>query len=780
LGKKRVSRTGVVCQRWSHGELGRAASRILAATLLTAVVGCYESSPPPIVPVEAEFRIGLPVSGSDTGDLHVQQILLPAQDPAKQDPANRNPAKQIPAKQFTAEQNSSKQRSVNRAKALSGGVGGQLDVQPAGHRSGRRRVYPPMSVAGANDRLANLEQNGPDRDRMNWALDRLHTHLRPPATSLRAEDVTFVQVTMPVAQVVSPQANDAVPVPQLPVTDNQGVEVIETPSPEPTSDMPASAPGQQAPGLQAPGVPEMIPTPEGKPDVKEASPSKQTPEKLAVTEAPMANDAAAPKAETPVESNPGGLKAITDDGMEAIPDDLKPEDYSVWPTPEVTLFVTGQQNGYIEPCGCTGLEKQKGGVARRQTFMNQLRDQGWELLPIDAGNQVRRVGRQAAIKLSWSTEALKKMKYVAVGFGPDDMRLPATDLLQLAASDSPEEATYISGNVVLYDESYVPTFKVVQRANHRVGITHILDPDSLEKGVRTDAEIKPAKESAKAALEGMTNANATFKVLAFYGKEKAAAKLAKDVPGFDLLIAAGGYGEPTYQPQAIEDSKTKMIVTGNKAMYTGLVGLYADRPMKYARVPLTHEFSDAPEMRELMGEYQNQLKQVGLEALGLEPTPHLSGENFVGTATCAQCHEEAFDIWSGTPHAHATESIVSPPEDRGDVPRHFDPECLSCHVTGWNPQGYYPYESGYLSLEGSKHLHGNGCENCHGPGEGHSKAERDDSGVSDAEKERLRKSMQLPLERAKEHCMKCHDLDNSPDFHEPDAFEDEYWPSVEH
>ncbi len=719
-------KTSVVHRRLSRRMLlGRALSRIVSATLLTAVVGCYESSPPPIVPVEAEFRIGLPVSGSDTGDLHVQQIRLP----------------------------------------------GGAEVHPAGHRTHRRRVRSPMSVVGANDRLANLEQNGPNRDRMNWALDRLHTHLQPPATSLRAENVTFIQVTTPVAQ-----ANEAVPIPQLSETNNQGVEIINPPAP----DMSDAAPGLQAPGLQAPGVPEIIPTPEGKLDVTETQPSIKTPEKLSVIESPMAKDASSPKAATPADSNSGGLKAITDEGMEAIPDDLKPEDYSVWPTPDVTLFVTGQQNGYIEPCGCTGLEKQKGGVARRQTFMNQLRQQGWDLLPIDAGNQVRRVGRQAAIKLSWSTEALKKMKYEAVGFGPDDMRLPATDLLQLAASDSPEEATYISGNVVLYDQSYVPAFKVVQRAGHQVGITHILDPESLEKGVQTDAEIKPAKESAKAALEGMTKANATFKVLAFYGKEKAAAKLAKEVPGFDLLIAAGGYGEPTYQPQAIEGSKTQMIVTGNKAMYTGLVGLYADQPMKYARVPLTHEFGDSPEMRKLMGEYQDQLKQVGLEALGLEPTPHLSGEKFVGTATCAQCHEDAFDVWSGTGHAHATESIVSPPEDRGDVPRHFDPECLSCHVTGWNPQGYYPYASGYLSLEASKHLHGNGCENCHGPGESHSKAERDDSGVSEAEIERLRKSMQLPLERAKEHCMKCHDLDNSPDFHEPDAFEDEYWPSVEH
>ncbi|MBU6172296.1 MAG: hypothetical protein KGQ60_00735, partial [Planctomycetes bacterium] len=32
-----------------------------------------------------------------------------------------------------------------------------------------------------------------------------------------------------------------------------------------------------------------------------------------------------------------------------------------WKDPWVVFFVTGRQYGYMEPCGCTGLENQKGG-----------------------------------------------------------------------------------------------------------------------------------------------------------------------------------------------------------------------------------------------------------------------------------------------------------------------------------------------------------------------------------------------------------------------------------
>tara|TARA_R110002073_G_scaffold303004_2_gene470800 strand:+ start:5754 stop:8138 length:2385 start_codon:yes stop_codon:yes gene_type:complete len=456
----------------------------------------------------------------------------------------------------------------------------------------------------------------------------------------------------------------------------------------------------------------------------------------------------------------------------------EPEDYKTWPQPSLTLFVTGQQHGYIEPCGCTGLENQKGGVARRMTFLKQLREKGWEMAPIDAGNLVRRYGRQSEIKFHRSLEALRKMDYVSVGLGPDDVRLSVNDLIQEASPGDPEEAIYVSANVIPFDRSLMPSHRVVRKGGMTLGVTTILDPDSLETKLSDDIQLVAPVDSAKEALAEIQKENPDYTVLTFYGEEKTAYELVRTVPGFDLIVIAGGYGEPTYQPQSIEGSKTKAILTGDKGMYAGLVGLYPDGPIRYARVPLTHEFEDAPEMRALMKDYQFQLRDLGFDNLGLKPIQHPSGEKFVGAEACGKCHTIAFDIWEGSAHFDATEHLVNPGE-RGDVSRHFDPECISCHVTGWNPQGYYPYVSGYLGLEVSSHLHGNGCENCHGPGAAHTKAEEADSGFSDEEKARLREAMKLPLDEAREACMKCHDLDNSPDFHADGAFND-YWAEIEH
>lgn len=467
-----------------------------------------------------------------------------------------------------------------------------------------------------------------------------------------------------------------------------------------------------------------------------------------------------------------------DEVASAVGSTTAPEEWSSWPDPQAVLFVTGNQHGYIEPCGCTGLENQKGGMARRFTLMKQVSERGWPLVPLDAGNQVRRTGRQAEVKFQTAATGLAEMNYQAIGFGPDDLRLGVGELIAVAASDDPSVGRFVSANVVLIDPSLMAQFKVIESGGRRIGVTSVLDPKSLESAPNADIQVGAVNETLTTAIAEIRKQRADFNVLMFYGDEEAAAEAVKAVPGFDLVVVGGGYGEPTYQAQSIEGSQTKMIVTGNKGMYAGMVGIYPDGEMRYARVALTHEFGDAPEMRRLMASYQEQLQSLGLEGLGLKPVAHPTGEKFVGTKVCGECHKTAMEIWENSSHALATEHIVNPGE-RGDVPRHFDPECISCHVTGWNPQNYYPYDSGYLSLEASSHLTGNGCENCHGPGASHVAAEREGSTVSEAQREALRLAMQLPLESAKERCMECHDLDNSPDFHKEGAFED-YWAEIEH
>jgi hypothetical protein len=70
---------------------------------------------------------------------------------------------------------------------------------------------------------------------------------------------------------------------------------------------------------------------------------------------------------SPQTQDPAASKAVQGSGdQEHDHEEAKAEDLiKDWDKPDFAIFYTGNQQGYIEPCGCTGLENQKGGLMRR-------------------------------------------------------------------------------------------------------------------------------------------------------------------------------------------------------------------------------------------------------------------------------------------------------------------------------------------------------------------------------------------------------------------------------
>lgn len=453
-----------------------------------------------------------------------------------------------------------------------------------------------------------------------------------------------------------------------------------------------------------------------------------------------------------------------------------------WPKPQAVLFLTGQQHGYIEPCGCTGLENQKGGLNRRDTLLKQLEDRGWNVVPMDVGNFERRVGRQAEIKFQTTVEALKDMRYRAATLGVDDLKLSSTHLLSLTATEGKTETPFISANTYILIEEYMPKSKIIESGGRKIGVTAVLG-DSFREDLSASEDVmtSSAAQSLQPVVQELKEAGCDYLVLLAHATLQESQQLAKDVPGFDLVVTAGGFPEPPYELEAVEGSKAKVAQVGAKGMYTVLIGLYpdSDQPVRYQRVALSSQFKDSPRMLERFASYQKQLESLGFEGLGLRAATHPTGREFVGSEKCGECHTKAFEVWKDSKHFSATESLVHPPNDRSMIPRHHDPECLSCHVTGWNPQNYYPYATGYVSLEKTPMLTGSGCENCHGPGSAHVAAESGDAEADDTLLAQLREQMRLPLAEAQARCTECHDQDNSPDFQHEGAFE-KYWSQIAH
>jgi hypothetical protein len=461
-----------------------------------------------------------------------------------------------------------------------------------------------------------------------------------------------------------------------------------------------------------------------------------------------------------------------------------------WPKPDAVLIFTGEQDGYLEPCGCAGLENQKGGLQRRFTLFKELRAKGWPIIAMDSGSQEKRTGIQANWKLDFTYRALSLLKYSAVGIGPQDLRLEF-DSAVLNWNDAPE--LLVSANVALgdFDGGFWKRYRIVEQGGLKIGITSVLGKKEMAgfKNASDFTFMGPAAALAEVMPE-LKKAKCDQLVLLAHAEPAEAKELARRYPEFNFVTTAHGADEPPKEPAKIDGSKSWLIEVGHKGMYVVAVGLYKNGrpPFRYQRVPLDHRFADAPEIHAMHVEYQDQLKQIveqsGWDGLGLKPSPHVSGRRFAGSKVCADCHTAAADVFEKTPHAHATESIA-----QLNPPRHFDPECLSCHATGWEPQKYFPFDTGFRGLQETPALVANGCENCHGPAAEHVAVETGEVDANDDQIAQLRAALRLKIVKNEgnkegqvykeggvvDMCMQCHDLDNSPDF----DFQ-KYWPKVKH
>ena len=231
------------------------------------------------------------------------------------------------------------------------------------------------------------------------------------------------------------------------------------------------------------------------------------------------------------------------------------------------------------------------------------------------------------------------------------------------------------------------------------------------------------------------------------------------------------------------------LATGNDIAFEGSFGTLAT---EQAGQTLRIEENPPEEIARLLAESESEAANRFLSSAPLLGTQAsilrsklLAGGRaiYVGAAKCGECHTKAYAIWKNTPHAHAFESLDPSFQRKGferlqGVNKTFDPECIACHVTGWDPEEYLRYESGFVNEEFAADdaekllqglLAGNQCENCHGPGNRHVEYIEADNKVAAINE------VKVTLLQAEQTCNKCHDGDNSPGF----KFE-KYWEDVKH
>ena len=230
-----------------------------------------------------------------------------------------------------------------------------------------------------------------------------------------------------------------------------------------------------------------------------------------------------------------------------------------WSNPLGIMVFTGRQIGYVEPCGCTGLDHQKGGLARRHTFLQGLTDRGWPVVGIDIGNQVRRFGRQPELKFNLTAQLLELMGYQAVAFGPNDLKLPAGELFAVSAADQQGKSMFVSANVAVLDRSVLPRLNIIELGGKTIGVTSLLADQWTAQNFSEDLVLESVEQGLQQTLQEIKKANCDYNVLLIHDTLSDSRILAKKFPQFDFVVSAGSGGEPPHAMETLPGGTTRFV-----------------------------------------------------------------------------------------------------------------------------------------------------------------------------------------------------------------------------
>lgn len=455
-----------------------------------------------------------------------------------------------------------------------------------------------------------------------------------------------------------------------------------------------------------------------------------------------------------------------------------------WQKPDVALILSGQEHGYLQPCGCS--RPQLGGLARRFNFVQQLRERGWPVVAVDLGDVPQRSGPQALLKYKKSMEALELIGYTAVGIGEYEMGMPLFEALGEWALNNPRPRV-LSSNLKDRETNFpgmVANWELAGGKDGlpRVGVVGVVAQSVQKQGALQQVEFDPADKALRKAVQEVEAKQPELLVLLFQGTTEEARVCARLFPQFRVILCLSREEEPAGRPERVGD--TAIVSVGHKGRYVGVVGAWRtgkpDHPWKldYELVAMSEDY-ETPEGQEasnpihgLLDRYAREVRDNKyLDRFARMKTKHpvqisFPEARYVGSDKCESCHEHAYKVWKqeiwnpwmqrNESHAHAYQDLV---EAKRPSLRQHDGECVACHVVGFD------YQTGFVNETQTAHLKDVGCESCHGPGSLHRNGNNDPKLLALMNPYKP-KANETPEEekqrmiRLDAFCQKCHDQDN--------------------
>ncbi|MEN6333542.1 MAG: cytochrome c family protein, partial [Phycisphaerales bacterium] len=391
----------------------------------------------------------------------------------------------------------------------------------------------------------------------------------------------------------------------------------------------------------------------------------------------------------------------------------------------LVLFLTGNELGSLRPCGCSG--GQLGGLEKRTAIFDRVPTS--RRLIVETGNLAAGEGEQDLIKFRVLFEGLRLLNYDMVCLTAQDVAT-AEHLGLLANTRQSFD--------LLKDQGGGP--KVLSKRFSDRGLTvNVASFDPQNASVEQAAQLFGG-EAGDSAVNILVLRSSDSGVLA---------ELTAKAKGIDCIVCPTDVDEPHLLS---EPGAAPVVVTAGR-LGRHVCRLEVANPvsggrptLRFEDVPVTEDLPNDPALVQLYRQYQQLVAAANLlESYPRIPLP--DGLSYAGSESCRPCHQAEFDEWITEGHADALNSLKKVGSDR-------DPECVICHVIG------FEYEGGYVTEEKTPQFKDVGCENCHGPGSEHNES----LGVK-------------PTRGPKTSCLTCHTPEKSTGYA---GHEEEYMQKIKH
>ena len=398
-----------------------------------------------------------------------------------------------------------------------------------------------------------------------------------------------------------------------------------------------------------------------------------------------------------------------------------------------------------------------GGLARRASFIDSVRNEGRSVCIVDAGDFIARQDRvsdkssiQLRIAAEFMLQAMDRMGYAAANVGEGDLLFGDRFLAALAA---PLGFPLLSASFSVGGDFPFARVRRLDIGGVAVGITGITW-HGFAPYVRDHADpgrVSDLLDTAAAMRDGLARVEgANLKVLLAHVPLAELRILLADIPGYDLAIAGH---ETNVAPFAVPEriGSAYLVSEGWDGKTVGRLDCSLDRAGTLVTAAGSSMLLDGawpshPDMVTLHDDYLARVAAAARDILAEYPvSPPPSGTRYVGVQACRTCHAGQWSAWRQTKHALAWQTL----SDRG---RDYDPACFACHVNG------FQFTGGFTLYEDTPGMAAVQCESCHGAGADHCDAPT------------------LPYHRpTAATCTRCH-----VDPHSPNFDYDTYLPKVLH